>query len=332
MLCFNNLIGIKGTCGEQTLPDSGLFLQDLPLINIPVYDKAIGSDVVSAYDQLARKLELAQTLVVNELQIAISSKFKVLTEIENAKVGFIRDNLETLAAQAKYIGANIESSVSRYAEIFISRVGVHMQASGAVSLLVIDLNSGTTLDTISITAVANVPTYLDINKKYRSNGQKMNLFIGYDATTKASYKTLIHPNWCRTCNGSWYVNSYSRIRAVTIGIADSKIDQNLTSTDSTGGVIVDYSIGCDIERYACSVKHHLAQPIWYRTGVLVLDEMVTTQRFNTISLQTESIEQARTYYQGYYDTALKWAIRGLAIPKDYCFICQPRAKVETVLP
>lgn len=331
--CIDNLIGIKGTCGAQTAPDSGLYLQDLPNINISVMDAAIGKEAISAYDELARKLELAGTLCVNELRTALSSRFRLNAELENSRVGFVKENLETQAAQAKYIGANIRVNAFPFLELFVSRIGVQMQTSGAVDLKVIDLITGTILETITITAVAKIPTYVDVYKKYKTNGQRQNIFIGYDATTKGSYKTIINPNWCWTCNGSWHNYIYSQARAVTIGLADTLIDSSITSVDNTGGVIVEYSLGCDIERFFCSVKYQFALAIWYRAGILVLDTIINSKRFNSlISLFQGEHTECRQYYQSLYDNQMKFVLNNLNVPNDICFVCNPQTKTEINLP
>lgn len=333
MGCFDNLIGIKGNCGALQVPDSGLFLQDLPNINIAVMDSAIGRDVTSAYDALQRKLELAGILVVNEMRTALSSKFRMSGVVESGKVGYIKDNLQIQSAQAKYVGTNITVDEYPYLEFYITRIGVHLQTSGDVDLKVVDLNSGTVLDTITITAVANTPTYKEVSKHYKTNGNQLNIAVVYDATSEDSYKTSVHPNWCRTCSGSYYNCSYSRIRAVSIGLADVLVDSNLTSLDNTCGVIVEYNLACDLERFACSIKYQLAQCIWYRTGILVLDEIINSKRFNSlITLYQGEYSECRSYYQNYYDTQLKYVLNNLRIPNDVCFLCQPKVMTESVLP
>lgn len=331
--CFDNLIGIKGNCGVSQVPDSGLFLQDLPHINLSVMDAAIGKEAQSAFDELERKLQLAQILVVNELRTALSSRFKINSVLDNDRVGYFKENLEVRAAQSKYIGANIKISQYPYLEILITRIAIQSQVTAIIPVFIIDLLSGNILDTILINAVAETIVYKDVFKKYKTNGQISNLYICYDDTGLPAYQTLINPSgYCPGCNGGWSGRNYTQVRGASMSLS-GVTDQDIVSESNTGGLCVEYNVSCDIDRFACSIKYELSQPIWYRAGILILDDIIASKRFNSlIRLFEGDYKEAREVYQKMYDNQLKWMLNNMVMPKDICFHCNPRYSTQTVLP
>ena len=333
--CFTGTIGIKKAVGAITEPSSGIYIHNLPHIKFEDVDAAIGDDYSSAYDAISEIIDLAWLMTVENVRTVLSSKFRMNGVIEQTKVGFVNDNKILQSANSNYVGVNIRVNEYPYIEFFLSRVGLHVNTSGTVPLKVFDLIGGDELYSIDVTAVAGKPVYLDVSKKIKTNARKLNIFIGYDASSISSYKTNLNKSgFCSDCSGSPYLsNNYSQIRSCKIGVEEQKINENLVSINGTNGVLLDYSLACDIERFCCSIKNQLTFSVLYQSGMLILENIVASKRYsNIVRLYKTTFEEAITDYQQKHSQAMTNVLSSLKLPKDVCFECIKQVRTPVMIP
>jgi len=334
MDCFNNLIGITGKCASDS-PESVYNLNDLPGVSLFNVESGISSEANTAVSYLERiKNVLAPQMVVDEVRNRLSPNYEMKSVVEQDILGVWKDNLQTQAAQAYKVGVNISITKKPYLALDITRIGLMVQSSGAVNVEVIDLISGQTLDTISVTAVAGVPTYIDLSKTYYTRKQNLNLFIGYDATALGGYKTDLAKGFCSGCSSTYKKGSFMAVKGSKIATGDQAIDENLVSMAGTGGVNLTYSVRCAVEPFICSIRQVLATAILYKCGELIMQEMRSpNNRLNsTVAVHGEDFERLQIDYEEKYSETMKGVLQNLQLPKDQCFKCKQRVKHEVVTP
>jgi hypothetical protein len=239
----------------------------------------------------------------------------------------VKNNLETIDSATGYlIGKQIEIWEGDYLEFFLSRVGLHMTATGNVSVYVYDLIQNKLLDTLTVSAVAGEVSYLDVYKSYKTNGQKLNLFIGY--TYAAGYNTILSHNNCSSCTGQVYSNPYIKFSNRRILSASTKIHDNLES-GSEDSLTLQYSVNCTNENFICSIKHLLAEAIWWKAGELLATELRFSKRLNSvINFYMEDHDKLIEAYGAGADKAIANVLQNMVVPDNICFTCNKRLKME----
>lgn len=327
MECLTGLVGIRGICTPDT-PDSIYYINDLPGISIKEVDASLNSESSSAVEMINQKLEEAGNLISSRIQTYLQPKYKGGSLIQNGIVGFIKENLELVSTQTGYlIGKHVEILAGDYLELFISRVGLHVAASGAVDVYVYDLNANKLLDTITVTAVADQVTYVDVYKSYKTYGQQLNLFFGY--TYQASYKTILSRNNCSSCTGQVYSNQYIRFANRAILSTDAKIEENLVG-GGDDGLVLQYSVNCHSDPFICSIKHLLAAAIRFKAGELLVMEMAYSKRNNSyINIYGDDYAGLMATYSTGYEAEITNITQNMRIPNNICFTCNQRVKLQT---
>lgn len=327
MDCLNGLVGIRGICTPDT-PDSIYYINDLPSISIKEVDASLNSESASAVEMINNKLEEAGNLVASRLQTLLQPKFKGASVIQNGIVGYVQNDLQLIETQTgSLIGKHVQILGGDYLELFISRVGLHMAATGNVSVYVYDLNQNKLLDTITVAAVADNVSYVDVYKSYKGNGQELNLFFGYDYA--ASYKTILSRNNCSSCTGQVYSNQYIRFANRSIPSASSKIEENLVG-GGNDGLILQYAVNCHSDPFICSIKHLLAAAIRWKTGELLVMEMVYSKRNNSfITIYGDDHNALLASYSASYEAEISNITQNMRIPNNICFTCNQRVRLET---
>lgn len=308
------------------MPDSGLYIQDLPHINLKTAD-AIVTDQESGTELLQKKINVAGAYLVNDLKTRLSPVFIQRSVIQNQVAGFYQENKQSDPAIANTLkGIQLRMIQYPYIDIFISSVSLFLNHSGVVPVLVYDLIQGKLLDTINVTAVAGETVQLNIYKKYKTNGQELNLFIGYDSTGIDAYRSYIYAqgyNGCRSCPGpTSYSNKYIWGWSKSLPAASQPLQNNLTSLNTTGGLSITYTLSCSEESFICQMKDKFAFALWHRAGMEVLREALISNRMNTIiMLQKDEMQTLADFFESEYLKAMDSVLRNLKFPRDICFTC-----------
>lgn len=329
MECLENLIGIKGGCGTPTTPSSGLWLNSLlPGVTIKAANAAVNSEQISGYDLIEEKMALADVFLVNDIRNYLAQHILLHSVVESDVIGKYEDDLPLLASESGYYkGVQIKIDEYAYLSLYISTIRLQLTTAVTTDILIIDLITGKTLDTLPITTVADEITEIVVNKSYKATRQKLNLLIVYDAGVSNARRTGVYtgstPAGCSNCRGGWYQN-YAYYRGVSISTAATKTNTNVNSATTTSGMSVTYSLNCDEEPFICSISNRLALPKAYKTGELLMEEMIHSDRLNHIILtkRTSHKELKAEFYNEYF-SRLSSMLENMPMPNDICFRCNP---------
>lgn len=331
MDCLINLIGIKKACSD-TEPVTGLYINDLPGMNLKIADAAANSEKPSGIILINDRIKFASDYIANDIRNFMQDKFVINSILDQATVGHYKDNNNTITASNKLRGIKIQVQQKPYLNINISRIGIYFTDAVTTAILIYDLYKSELLYTIPVTTIANEIVYLDVNKSIPTNGQQRSLFICIDGSASDQYDASVYGNTsgCSSCSKNSYL---SYVTSGTIDPALSKNIGNFISANSTGGLTVDYSIECDIDNYTCSIGRSLAWALLYKTGHLIMQELQNSDQLNTIVMINKARNQELLeYYEAEYIKSMNSITENIRTPKDICFQCGPKIKKVTQLP
>jgi len=215
----------------------------------------------------------------------------------------------------------------------VASLGLHVDFSGDVDVLVYDLNTNTLLDTITITAVAGQVVTVYPQKVYSSHYKNLNLWIGYDSTGIDSYKTVTRSTVC--CGNFGRKTEY--LASSGQSVTGDFISSNLTSLTTTSGISVNYSIWCDSEAWLCSYARLIATPVAhkvcaeiYRRGKMISP---LTRTNNSTTTNADLMKENMEWHDYKYTEGMNLLMSTVHLPNNNaCFVCDSRVNHKIILP
>lgn len=333
MDCFDNLIGIHKACNEET-PTSGLYIQDLPGITLSVANFATDEETISGLTMIQNRMTHAQNAIVSHVRNQLADKIRSNSVIQNDSIGYYKENLEIVTAESgKLKGIRVKITQYPYMEFFISRLWLKYASAITTKIYVYDLMTDTKLDEFDITTVAKTPIAVTVNKGYQTNKQKLDLFIGVDASEADTYKTELNKANCYSCTNGNYSNKYISFSGVSISDSGQIIDSNIESNTGTNGLSFEYSLNCSVEPFICNMASILAWPMLYKTGSEIMKELIASRRHNSvINIDRGTNESLRDEYEAEFLASMSGILNNMSLPNDVCFRCNSRIKKGVSIP
>lgn len=336
--CLNNLVGIRTSCGDQVASDSGLYLQDLPFINLKTADSIV-TDQDSGFALMQQKLNIAQNYLVNDIRSRMMPYFKVHSVVDNEIAGYTLDNMTEVAGTGNYTGIQLKVFEYPYLSVYLSSLSLFTNYTGDIEVKIFDLMQSKLLDTITVSAVANEIVQVNIHKEYQTNGQILNLFVGYDTTGIGSYQTNIFgPGFigysnCRGCTRRRdTLNGYLYVYQKSLPLNTQAIQQNLIPSNGTGGLSLTYSLSCSVERWICQNRNGFAMALLHRAGMEILKEFSMSSRVNSLTtLRKDEVANLEQYFEAEYNKSMDNVLKNLRLPSDICIKCQKQLKTRPIL-
>lgn len=331
MTCLSELIGIKKACTEYE-PVTGLYINDLPGMSLKIADAAANSEKVNGITLIQDRINFAERYLANDIRNFMQDRFVINSLLEQTTIGIYKTDNSVISSSNKLRGIKIIVREDPYLNINISRIGLRLADAVTTNILIYDLYKNELLYTLPITTVADEITYIEINKKIPTNKQRRSLFICIDANISDQYNASVYESsvGCMSCGRDNYL-SYAT--SGTLDDALSKTESNFVTSNSTGGLTVDYTIECDLDNYICSLGNTLAWPLLYKTGHLIMQELEHSQQLNTIvMINSEKNKELSSYYESEYIKSLNQITSNIKTPKDICFQCAPKIRKVTQIP
>lgn len=340
--CIENLIGIRGEC-SPLVPTSGLYLDDLINIDVSKAEQIMDKGT-NGFDWMKTRIDEAAIQISNEIETHFNSHFRREAIIENDTIGYYKENVPTVAADAtKERGVRIKLDYKDHFSVFIRDITLYVTTSGDIDVNIYNVITGEVLDTITITTVADIPTTKIINKTYSSDNQILHLALLYNQTMTA-YSTAIDYGSCSSC-GDYYKNKYIEAYGAQVGTGDAKIKSNITQKSTTYGMIVNYGLNCNIEPFICNHLNIFANPIRYKAAAEILRHAKFSTKINSfIIVYNDKIDELMAYYEDQYTGYMygryapngkqvqKGIIDKLSLPNSICWKCDKRISNEVRLP
>src|SRR3990172_9939332 len=96
--CFDDIIGLRGSCATPT-SNSGLWINDIG-IDLEELDAIINKSQIDSIDFFENKRDFAIKQIINLIHTHFSDKYKSNTVLRSGRIGFTKENLESVAAAA----------------------------------------------------------------------------------------------------------------------------------------------------------------------------------------------------------------------------------------
>lgn len=317
--CLDNIIGVDKTCAPQA-PKSGLYIQDLPGIDLKVADAVINSDYASGVRFLLSKIEFAKNLMLAQVRSQLQDKLRYGTILSNENIGYV-DYSETIPADAGSLtGIQINVLDYSYFELYLQSFSVFATESKTINVYVYDLITGSLLDTFEAATIANTEVNVQVNKTYYSQRKDLNLFI-CTSNNLGHYQARLTKRHCSSCS-TGVSNGYANINASAVIDSLPIIDRNLQGATSTGGLSISYSLSCSLEPFLCNMAGMLGFPLLYKAGSAIMDEAINTGRLNGIVLtKKEDWQTLKEDFEAQYISSIRALMSNIKLPEDICFSC-----------
>ncbi len=315
MVCLVDYIGLHRTLRPSI---SGFYVTGLMGVELSVFDsleKEEQEDFEEAWLDIYNR---AQVNMVIDLRKALQEKFIIAGKINTRETSSFTQESNS---NVSWAGLKIESSLTKYMEIEIQKISFASDSAVAeespAAVIRIEDKDGILIDTIPLGAVVEGRNTIDVNRTY----QEDELQILIDTDTFSVRKTI---------NKYYDDCTYGKLECTfpCYGEEGSVIQVN------GGGLNVKFMITCSIERFLCENLSMFKEVLWYKTGVELMRERITSDRVNRYTtLSTERATALLAEYTADFDKALASVISTLRITEDpVCFSCKSFVSVQNYLP
>ena len=326
MECLRDFVGIEG-CGAAT-PASGEYVNSLPGITSFMVGKIADKEQVTYLevwnDVQDRALKKFTSAVISTFKN--KKQLKIKTVSQTVDLGRIIDNTTPTAAAAQYRGftveltfdSNLSNLQSSLQVISLQSVAIWSDVSTTTTLKVVDLDTGATLHSESVTLAIgwNTVSISEAFDAYR-------IFVGFDATDVSSPLLNIQPYvaiGCQTC--AW--NIYGGDCTAMVNGAISADTSDLITLDkgqSTYGVSGVFSIQCRYDWLICSNIDMFTLAWQYCLGAELMIERIYSDRINRFTgIDLEKAKELRTEFETGWKAELEIAIDGIDISENDCCV------------
>lgn len=259
--CLEDFIGVK--CLTQN-PKSGLWINDLPGINLRYAADIVDSDGMSGIQFLKEKVDYATKLVIQELNAIALPYFRLNGLVDQIEAGVFKNNYQTYSTG--YRGVKIKSSKGRLLRIRINTI--KLKTNNPSTLIDFKIQDGFSVETY--TGTTDADGYYEFNPEYISKSNEVYVLMDSDGN-------LLNRTEVKTGCGC----STKTSKFLTATGWDSVLNK---TSNTTFGLIVDATAECSYDDFACMILSKLSFPILFKAGIEIVKEAVGTDRLNSITL------------------------------------------------
>ena len=307
--CFTNYITIEGL---GVTPTSGLYANHLSGITIAqlgaVQKKQDENDLSDMWNNL---YERSVHEFISDVTQRLGGKFHInKVQHQDETSDFLTSENTSNASSA---GIRLWFSLSPYKEVKIGRVQLKALAAASNVDIVVrkDDSDGEILYTKTVASITEGTNTIDIYQDFRER----RLFIGFDPTSVRAYETKdkTYYNYIADCNPIYDTSSHIE----------------------GGGLNVEISIVCSVERFICSRLDAIFKyPLLYKIGQMIAMERMVTDRVNRFTnMQREEADALYAYYKDRYDKEMDAVFIDFKDNTDPdCMVCRKPVWSSKMLP
>ena len=330
MSCLDSLIGVDYGCASTT---GRMYIKDVGITE-EFLSGLVAKHNATVTDFMNERRRVATARVVSDVVNHIRRDIMPHTFVDGARVGQWPDTEVLDAADAGYLnGIMLEvCSPQSNTKINISGLQFYGETAGTVTATVYNMLDGSTVATLTATAVAGAVTMFDAVDVEVSNPRgTLRLFITTDQDT--FYRANIHGN-CGTCAKNVWKYGPLTAQSVRLLSSDKKVYANRTSAPNTGGLSLVASVACDHEAFLCEMKPAMALPLLYSLGHEIMDVALNNyERWGVKDYRRDDIKDRRDQFGAMYSDQMRSLLQFIRVPNDpHCFVCDKKTYVGTYIP
>lgn len=335
MECLEDYIGIRGC--EDSEPESGLYINDLPGLSMEAIDKVANSEQRTYLgvwtDVKRRALKRFITLTRNWMGL----RYQIRNLTQSANLGRLVNNSGALATAAAAEQRGFAFWLSDDTNYRISNLHVvHIQE------LALYLNTAvnTTVKIYNITDRNGEQYYGDLEFTYSLTGVQgwnripvnmnikadLGIWAVYDSTNINSVSLTVPDSCCDYC--SCLCEQYSCCGASVQGITVPNLfNAAITKGTNTFGLSGIVSLQCSWDQFICDNRQNFSTALWYLHGYEYLYERLYTTRLNKFTtIDLEKAKVLRDEFWKIYNEEMESALSGVYIKEDCCVDCNAQVK------
>lgn len=308
ILCGNRvIIGIRDYA-DCNIPESGLFLNDLPGINLKTAALVANPEQHTGVQLMKQCLRLSAKKAFNDFPKYTATNFDFNAVLNARKTSPFNDTIIPAAPANR--GLVLARWRSEAARIYVQEIYVKADTSGAATVNMID---GSTVTPFAVTLVANQEVTVPIRKW--AEAERIRFEMDNTAVGVYSCEMNTYGNSCGSCYGS-----QSNGQMYSAG-------WNGTGEDTRCyGIRAMAQIQCNEELIICGLLNRMHFILWYGAGIEFLKYRIETNRLNELSMFTkeEAKELLKTYQTEYvseWKSFVKNTYNYMRTLKGECFNC-----------
>lgn len=290
LTCLIDYIGVNG-CG-QAVPPSGIYINELPGVELKMIDKIADPEQVNFLGVWADVQKRAARRFGNDMNAEFNKRYKLRTITQSVNVGkkintsnitneapeyrgFI---LELERDQQNYVASNLQVMYVQYVDLYLP---------GAINttIKIFDLDTQEQLYTSALTG-AQGWNRISVLQTFASR----RIYICYDATLVNSVELntqLLEQAVLYNGVDSYYYAQYifpnlnAELRGTSSTIADKF---TLVNGNNTFGLCAVFSVNCSYESFICNNLRVFENAWWYLLGIELMNERIFTSRLNEFTV------------------------------------------------
>jgi hypothetical protein len=321
----NNFIGLKNNCLGNTESESGLYVNQIPGLNISMIEKITDAEVVQAQDLFNEIHDAAVKEVKMDFLDAMAEEFNFSSVSSVSVYGTHAEDF--MPEEDLRVGIEIEKFDDHdvFTKPFINYISINLEEPVAGVVITLETNNNTITFTQDMTKGINkvfIEEYCDLVSR-----------IYVDASNLKMSKNDISPN--TNHNEGFYIRTYSETNGAI----------NYYNTERS--IAISVSNKCDTESFVCLYKQELAMPILYKIGMLLCTEFLISNRTNALVRNSKEeyamilaelrggVDSVTQFsHEGKYPLALERAVRmvksSLSGVRSKCILCEQLKVVSRI--
>lgn len=321
MGCLNDfLCGTRTIIGirdydECNIPESGLYINDIPGISLKIASKIANEEFHTGAILIQKRINIATKLVFDEFSQEIAKYFDFSAVIETRDCNRFNETL--------YPAANLDRGLilkrwrSEMAQIYIQEIYIKVDTTQAG--VVVSIVDGDTTTNFTVDLVANVTYTLFAN--YTAVNEQVKILINNNLFQTYGCDCLTNKSSCGSCSGGpkgFFITGWD----------------GTNETVKCFGLSVNASVRCYEENVICALIPRMYFILWYKSGIEFLNEYINSDRLNNVTLFTkdrakELREELEIEYKVRYSNFIKSIYNFLKSTKGECVVCNGNKYIET---
>lgn len=322
---MSDYIGIKNvTTGT---PISGYYIDDLEGLNLSLGAALANESNVTGALFLQDKIRLGCKLVDEDVFVNMLRLFRLNSVIGSGVVGKLANTKTALTYNgllAGDAGIRIKRVRTPLAKTLVSTLDIYSNttATGAV----ITIEDGVDTYTYTCDLVAGSHTPVDIYKQFDNEYIYITLDCSSIDTANLPINRTYYDDTCDECECAY---CYGRKNFSVSGWDGTNFVNN------TFGIVANIQVVCDKSALITTIDHLLGRLKLLRSGICILNELITSNRLNEYTLLTgEQAVLTITNWQTEYNTRMTALIEGLPVHLNnidkLCVVCNSLKYTERI--
>lgn len=313
--CFENYISLEGLSPEIS-PRSDLYINDLPGVTLDMFEALRKGDHEDTNEFWTKLYKRGVDNFIYKIADKLDATFNVEKVIDSQRSGIFIRPFEINNSSELESGVKLDLVHTKYSQTEISSIVINsFVAVQGVELRIVDDETEVELWSTTVDLEEGVNT-IDVFENIDSN----KIRIIYDPSAVMSYQTKAYSN-----DSSRYV----------VGSCTTCSDSGSTSITQLngGGIIVEFTTKCSVEKFICSQLSRLKLALWYWLGVELMTESFLSTNTNCFTIDRELAEKNIGFFENEFNEKADTALKNLKIKDDLvCFDCKGTVTKAILLP